>query len=95
MARAAAIFDMDGVLTDSHALHEEAWQRLCKEEGLKLGDRAIWRLTSGRRTHDALPLVFERSLSPEDLARLTARHRSTTGSRFLSRSTAGCRSMCR
>ena len=73
MTRAAAIFDMDGVLTDSHALHEEAWQRLCKEEGLKLGDRAIWRLTSGRRTHDALPLVFERSLSPEDLVRLTAR----------------------
>ena len=73
MRRAAAVFDMDGVLIDNHALHQEAWRRFCKEEGLSLSDRELRRLTIGRRTSDALPLVCARWLSPEDLSRLVAR----------------------
>lgn len=67
----AAVFDMDGVLVDSAAHHRAAWRELLDELGARPSIPEFWRLTIGRPSWEAVPLVLGRPV-PEDEARRIA-----------------------
>ncbi|HTY78714.1 MAG TPA: HAD family phosphatase [Candidatus Bathyarchaeia archaeon] len=70
----AAIFDMDGVLIDSGAHHRAAWRALLEEIG-EDADPEHWRLTIGRPSEEAVPLLLGRPLSDWEIQRLARRKR--------------------
>jgi beta-phosphoglucomutase len=72
---AAAIFDMDGVLIDSGAHHRHAWRALLAELGAEPADPEHWRLTIGRPSEEAIPLLLGRRLSSAEARRLARRKR--------------------
>jgi len=72
----AFLFDLDGVLWDSNALHEETMARACEEAGLEMPE---YSRLAGLSTPDALSLVFaENGRPPSDrlVSDLTDRKRS-------------------
>jgi HAD superfamily hydrolase (TIGR01509 family) len=71
----AAIFDMDGVLIDSGAHHRHAWRMLLDELGAEPADPEHWRLTIGRPSEEAIPLLLGRRLSGAEARRLARRKR--------------------
>src|SRR6266508_3829069 len=70
----AVIFDMDGVLIDSGAHHRAAWRALLAEIGEE-PDPEHWRLTIGRPSEEAVPLLLGRRLSDYEVRRLARRKR--------------------
>ena len=56
----ACIFDMDGVLLDSGAWHRAAWDALLRELGEVPPQPDYWRLTIGRPSEEAIPLLLGR-----------------------------------
>jgi beta-phosphoglucomutase len=71
----AAIFDMDGVLIDSGAHHRHAWGALLAELGAEPADPEYWRLTIGRPSEEAIPLLLGRRVSGAEARRLARRKR--------------------
>src|SRR5262245_12732220 len=69
----AVIFDMDGVLVDSGAHHREAWKALLDELGVVPAEPDYWRLTIGRPSVEAVPLLLGRAMSWAEAQRLAAR----------------------
>jgi beta-phosphoglucomutase len=53
----AVIWDLDGVIIDSADEHRRAWQRLAREEGIKLTDEDFW-ATFGKRNDDILAILW-------------------------------------
>jgi len=72
---AAAVFDMDGVLIDSGAHHRHAWRMLLDELGAEPADPEHWRLTIGRPSEEAIPLLLGRRVSDAEARRLARRKR--------------------
>ncbi len=54
------VFDLDGVLTDTAALHEDAWARLARErlEGHRLTHQEYLELIDGRSRQDGVRALF-------------------------------------
>jgi len=71
----AAVFDMDGVLIDSGAHHRRAWRALLAELGAEPADPEHWRLTIGRPSEEAIPLLLGRRVSGAEARRLARRKR--------------------
>ena len=71
----AAIFDMDGVLIDSGAHHRAAWRALLEELGAEPSRPDYWRLTIGRPSEEALPLLLGRRVPEPEAWRLARRKR--------------------
>ena len=71
----SAIFDMDGVLIDSGAHHRHAWRALLAELGTEPADPEHWRLTIGRPSEEAIPLLLGRRMSGAEARRLARRKR--------------------
>jgi beta-phosphoglucomutase family hydrolase len=69
----AVIFDMDGVLVDSGAHHRAAWRALLDELGAVPAEPDYWRLTIGRPSIEAVPLLLGRETSWAEAQRLAAR----------------------
>jgi HAD superfamily hydrolase (TIGR01509 family) len=72
---AAAVFDMDGVLIDSGAHHRHAWRMLLAELGAEPAEPEHWRLTIGRPSEEAIPLLLGRRVSGAEARRLARRKR--------------------
>lgn len=72
---AAAVFDMDGVLIDSGAHHRHAWRMLLEELGAEPAHPEHWRLTIGRPSEEAIPLLLGRRVSDAEARRLARRKR--------------------
>ena len=72
---AAALFDMDGVLIDSGAHHRHAWRMLLEELGTEPAHPEHWRLTIGRPSEEAIPLLLGRRVSDAEARRLARRKR--------------------
>ena len=72
---AAAVFAMDGVLIDSAAHHRHAWRMLLDEMGAEPADPEHWRLTIGRPSEEAIPLLLGRRVSDAEARRLARRKR--------------------
>jgi beta-phosphoglucomutase family hydrolase len=68
----AVIFDMDGVLIDSGVHHRAAWRALLDELGV-VPEPDSWRLTIGRPSAEAVPLLLGRALPRDEAQRLAAR----------------------
>ena len=73
VATRAVIFDMDGVLIDSGAHHRAAWRALLDELGVVPAEPDYWRLTIGRPSVEAVPLLLGRETSWAEAQRLAAR----------------------
>lgn len=71
----AVIFDMDGVLIDSGAHHRAAWRALLEELGEEPAHPEHWRLTIGRPSEEAVPLLLGRPMSEHEVWRLARRKR--------------------
>lgn len=65
-----AIFDWDGVITDSSRYHEESWQRLAKKEGRSLPPR-YFRESFGMRNENIIPDVLEWTSDKGEIQRLS------------------------
>lgn len=70
MARPVAIFDWDGVVVDSSAAHEQAWQRLAKSEGLPLAPGSFLR-GFGKRNEVIIPEIHGWATDPAEIRRLS------------------------
>lgn len=68
----AVIFDLDGVVADSHPVHEAAWKSLLLEEGLPAGSLDLKFLYAGHPRREILRHYLG-ALSAERLERLSAR----------------------
>ncbi len=66
---------MDGVLIDSGAHHRHAWRMLLDELGAEPADPEHWRLTIGRPSEEAIPLLLGRRVSGAEARRLARRKR--------------------
>ena len=66
---------MDGVLIDSGAHHRHAWRALLTELGAEPADPEYWRLTIGRPSEEAIPLLLGRRVSGAEARRLARRKR--------------------
>jgi len=75
MTSSAVIFDMDGVLIDSGVHHRAAWQALLTELGEEPAHPEYWRLTIGRPSEEAVPLLLGRRVSEHEARRLARRKR--------------------
>ena len=71
----AAIFDMDGVLIDSGAHHRAAWSALLEELGEEPAHPEPWRVTIGRPSEEAVPLLLGRRVPDHEIYRLARRKR--------------------
>jgi beta-phosphoglucomutase len=71
----AVVFDMDGVLIDSGAHHRAAWRALLEELGEEPAHPEHWRLTIGRPSEEAVPLLLGRPISEYEVRRLARRKR--------------------
>lgn len=67
--RYGAIFDMDGVLVDSHESHYVAWHALGQRHGVPF-DKPLFDKTFGSHNAQILPIWLGRSLSPEEIEAL-------------------------
>ncbi len=63
----AAIFDLDGTLADSAALHAQSWRRLASELGVTL-DEHWFKHTFGRANKDIIPDMFGQHITPDQIA---------------------------
>lgn len=68
----AVIFDLDGVIADSHPLHHAAWKTLLAEQGRTVGDTEMDFILAGRQRVDILRHYFG-ELSEESMAKLGRR----------------------
>ncbi len=71
----AVIFDMDGVLIDSGVHHRAAWRALLFELGEEPAHPEYWRLTIGRPSEEAVPLLLGRHVPEYEARRLARRKR--------------------
>jgi beta-phosphoglucomutase len=71
----ACIFDMDGVLLDSGAWHRAAWHELLTELGEEPARPDYWRLTIGRPSEEAIPLLLGRPVPDWEAYQLARRKR--------------------
>lgn len=69
MAGYAVLWDMDGVLVDSGALHRRAWRHFLERKGQPVSD-AIFARGFGRPNEQVLPLYFP-GLTEEQVRRLS------------------------
>jgi len=64
----AVIWDLDGVIIDSAEEHQQAWQRMAREEGFPMSDADFW-ATFGKRNDDIMTMLWG-SLPPERIKAL-------------------------
>ena len=64
---------MDGVLVDSNAHHRGAWRALLDELGVAPAQSEFWRLTIGRPSTEAVPLLLGRAMDAPEARRLADR----------------------
>ena len=67
----AVIWDLDGVIIDSAEEHRRAWQRLAREEGIRMTDEDFW-ATFGKRNDDIFKIIWG-DLPPEKVRQLADR----------------------
>lgn len=72
MAVRGAIFDLDGTLVDSAALHEASWRMLAEELGLRIAEDWFHR-TFGRANMDIIPELLGHAASASELKRYSDR----------------------
>src|SRR4030065_1670726 len=75
MTSRAVIFDMDGGLIGPGVHHRAAWRALLTELGEEPAHPEYWRLTIGRPSEEAVPLLLGRRVPEHEARRLARRKR--------------------
>src|SRR5262245_22690029 len=70
------VFDLDGTLTSNMPLHAEAFARFTERHGLPPFTLEMRARLDGKRNSDIFPILFERSLSAEEIQRLSGEKES-------------------
>lgn len=70
MSSWAAIFDMDGVVVDTNALHKDAWRAFCHARGLSPSEADMERWVFGRTNKDILSFLLGPGLTRTELHNL-------------------------
>src|SRR4051794_15612071 len=65
----AVIFDMDGVIVDSHPIHKKAWRRFLELQGKQVADADLGFIMEGRKREEILR-HFMGNLSQEEILAL-------------------------
>jgi beta-phosphoglucomutase len=73
MASRAAIFDLDGTLVDSGALHHRSWRRLCAELGRPLMTDAEFKACFGHANATIVPELLGRAPVDDEVVRCSER----------------------
>ncbi|MGG6266691.1 beta-phosphoglucomutase [Leptolyngbya sp. AN03gr2] len=68
-----AIFDLDGVITDTAEYHYRSWQRLADEEGLPFDRQANEALRGISRRESLMKIIGDRSYSEEQIQEMMER----------------------
>jgi beta-phosphoglucomutase len=68
----AIIFDLDGVIANTHPHHTRAWRQLLRESGKQVSDGELEVIREGRKREEILQCFFK-DLSVEEAAKLGAR----------------------
>lgn len=68
---AAIIFDMDGTLVDNNPYHVKAWQAFYQKRGRELSLDEYKQNINGRVAKDIFPYIFQREITPEEIALLS------------------------
>lgn len=66
------LFDLDGVLIDSHVQHEGAWESWAREMGRKLPD-GFFKKSFGKRNEEIIPHMLGWAKDPREVARMSWR----------------------
>jgi beta-phosphoglucomutase len=66
----AVIFDMDGTILDNMRFHAEAWVTVARKLGSALTAEQFERQFAGKKNEELVPLLSERELSDEEIARV-------------------------
>jgi HAD superfamily hydrolase (TIGR01509 family) len=69
MVLQAVIFDMDGVIVDSHPIHKKSWARFLELNGKRLSDIDLSFIMDGRKREEILRHFFGQ-LSDQEVLRL-------------------------
>lgn len=69
----AFIFDMDGTLADSMPFHEQAWNALMPELGVKVDRDEFFRWSAGLTNREIFPRLLGRALADDELKALSER----------------------
>jgi HAD superfamily hydrolase (TIGR01509 family) len=67
----AAVFDMDGTLTDNMRFHGEAWERLARRLGSPTTRDRFEREWAGKKASEILPLLLGRPVPDIEVTRLS------------------------
>jgi len=68
----AAIFDMDGVLVNSNAVHLKTWQAFGKRYGIEVNEEIFAKYMNGRRNDEFLEEMYPGRWSQEERLRIGA-----------------------
>jgi beta-phosphoglucomutase len=81
------IFDLDGTLASNMDLHAEAWIRFTQRHGLAPLTLELRARLDGKRNSDIFPILFERTLSADEVQRYEAEkealYRGVSGGRVM------------
>jgi beta-phosphoglucomutase len=66
------VFDMDGVIIDSHPIHRQAWRTFLQSEGREVADAELDFILDGRKREEIL-CFFLGELTPSQIAHYGAR----------------------
>jgi len=72
MARFGAVFDWDGVICDTGAMHKRSWELLAEEIGRDFTD-AMFKESFGMRNVNIIPELWDWSHDPAEIQRLSDR----------------------
>jgi len=72
MSKWGAVFDWDGVIVDSAAQHEESWERLARENQLRLPENHF-KQGFGMKNQYIIPNILKWTDQPEEIERLSLR----------------------
>ena len=78
------VFDLDGTLTDNMVCHAEAFELFVRRHGLPALTMAMRHRIDGKRNAEIFPILFERELTTDEIARFEEEKEGTY--RELSRS---------
>jgi beta-phosphoglucomutase len=67
----AVIFDMNGTMIDDMGFHNKAWVKFCKKYGFNLIEEEFKQKFSGKKNTDILPEVFGKTLTPDEIYKLS------------------------
>lgn len=69
----ALIFDMDGVISNTADMHEEAWLKFCSNHNIEITTQLFRNTLFGRSNKETFEILLNRELPQKELSRLISK----------------------